>query len=136
MNPILAGGEGRYPSPRFSVGKSASSLIQNRRSWSYSSCRIETTHFQGDALGALALRDVHDHAREQIKASLDRIEQDVFRIGGVGAVTLQAEPLDDRRLGIERGEGGVGAASFRHFIHDEFLAELTVNLLRVFAECP
>jgi hypothetical protein len=82
-------------------------------------------------LAILFLRDIHDHAREQIQARLDGIEQDVFRISGMGAETLEPEPLDHRRLGVERGESRVCAAAFRHLVNDQLLTELAVNLLCV-----
>ena len=65
------------------------------------------------------MRDVHDHARVKVQARLDGIEQDIFRVGAVSAVALEAEPLDYRHFGFQRGEGGVGAAALRHVIHDE-----------------
>src|SRR5262245_47217760 len=91
---------------------------------------------QRDALWVFAARDVHNHTREQVQTRLDRIEENVFRIGGMAAVTLQAEAFDDRRLGIERGKGGIGAAAFRYFIHHELLTKFAVNLLRVLGQGP
>ncbi len=63
-------------------------------------CFINTKRMRFDSLRRrnLALRHVHDHAREQIQARLDGVEQHVFRVGGVGAVTLQAETLDTGAL--------------------------------------
>ena len=47
-------------------------------------------------LRATTSGDLHDHAHEQVKARLDGIEQDVFRVGGVAAVTLESEAFDDQ----------------------------------------
>src|SRR5687768_4825766 len=79
----------------------------------------------------LALRDIHDHARREIKARLDGGHQDVLRIGRMGTEPPQAEPFDDWSLRLEGGERGVGAASRRPVADGELLADLGVDLLRV-----
>src|SRR5258705_12089328 len=52
----------------------------------------------------------------------------------MGAVSLQAEALDHRRLGIESRESRIGAAAFCDVIDHERLAKLGVNLLRLLGE--
>src|SRR5687767_11892205 len=82
-------------------------------------------------LGGRTTRHVHDQACEQVEARFNGIEQDILAIGRVGAEALQTEALDDRRLGPERGEGGVGAAAFRLVIYNQLPTELSINLLGV-----
>ena len=62
----------------------------------------------------LALRYIHDHPSGKIKTRLDRIDLDILGIVRMGAKTAQPEPFNDGRLGLERREGGVGAAAFGH----------------------
>ena len=52
----------------------------------------------------------------------------------MSAKALQTEPLDNWRLGVQRGKGGVGAAAFHVVVHDELFAEFLINQLRMLAE--
>src|ERR1044071_4561645 len=58
----------------------------------------------------LVLRHIHDHARRQIKPRRDGLQLHVFGVVGVGAVAAQAKTLDHGGRGLQRSEGGVGAA--------------------------
>ena len=52
----------------------------------------------------------------------------------MGAEPLQPEPLDDRVLRLQGGEGRVGAAALGDGVDDEVLADLAVYGLRVLGE--
>ena len=51
------------------------------------------------------------------------------------AETLQSEAFDDGRLGLQRGERGIGTAAFGDIADDKLLAEFRVNALRMFCQC-
>ena len=62
----------------------------------------------------------------KIETRLDRIDLDILGIVRMGAKTAQPEPFNDRRLGLKRREGRVGAAAFGH-VADHQLPEATRN---------
>jgi len=72
----------------------------------------------------LAPRYIHDHPSGKIKTRLDRIDLDILGIVRMGAKTAQPEPFNDRRLGLERREGRVGAAAFGHVADHQRFANL------------
>ena len=104
-------------------------------SWSSTSQHGDFTHAQSGScevarkpggrrlrrrLLMLALRYIHDHPSGKIKTRLDRIDLDILGIVRMGAKTAQPEPFNDRRLGLERREGRVGAAAFGHVADPAF----------------